>query len=118
MSGRGRMWILQGLGGGRLFRVCQFGLSMTRPSATAVEWTPPCEKKRRINAQRGYILKFYTSGVGPEERPEYEESHGTPFASHHGCFPAKNFFMKTLSSKGVKKKSGILLITKAISFGS
>lgn len=55
MSVRDRMQIWQG-SGGRLFRVCQFGLTVSWPAATAVKQAPPGEKKHKVNARRGYIF--------------------------------------------------------------
>ena len=36
--------------------MCQFGLTVSWPAATAVKQAPPGEKKHKVNARRGYIF--------------------------------------------------------------
>ena len=55
VSVRDRMQVWHGSGGG-LLRVCQFGLTVSWPAATAVKQAPSREKKHKVNAGKGYIF--------------------------------------------------------------
>ena len=89
-------WCLLGTGcrSSRLFCLCQFGLTVSRPAATAVKQAPQVRRDTKwVHEEDTFFFEdtFWNSALqAPDSCLGYKESCGTRFSMPHGRFPAED----------------------------